>query len=130
MWLFITAAYVSKVCGMGCNHDIVTAFTYRRVLRDYGMSPEETRPPFTVDGMITVKDVVRCLMEPSTYITYVLLMLVKTRCDFFAVQNCLEEVVEEHINVFPLSLLRGHKTSWKRSVVLILIFSKIIFLFM
>lgn len=107
MWLLMMATYISKTCGLRRQQSVSTAFTYRRVVREYGQNTDDTKPSLTNDGKITVNDVVRCLTEPYTYVTHVLRFLIKPRPDFQLVVNELECWVQEKVEVFPLPLLGG-----------------------
>lgn len=117
MWLHMVGVHVAVHCGTRRPKSFVNAFNLKRLLAEYGRSGQEaTRPTLTVDGKLLVTDVMRSLLEPCAYITFVTLMLFVCRNDYDSVMVELRDAIEKHVEVYPLVLIRGNAASWKRSV--------------
>lgn len=94
---------------------VATTFKPRRLFTEYGrLADDVARSALTVDGKLTPADILRCIVEPSSYLTSVLKMLFVVRPDFDVIKMELLELIISEVEVFPFVLVTGHGQSWNR----------------
>jgi len=80
-WLTTAARLVSTGCGMGVPASSSTAFTIRRLVREYGRSSVDALGRLSISGTVCYADVLAAFLRPTVYRLAILYTLVSRRSD-------------------------------------------------
>lgn len=99
---------------MGKPATLAIVFSKRCVLVEYGHWGDQAKPVLTIDRKLLVSDILRSLLEPSAYISFVTYILFKPRPDFHERVQELQNIIDLFVEVYQLVLIKENAVSWKR----------------